>query len=314
MGRYGASGTAALCGALAAGPYLASSNGSAVSVILVYLSQLPLFVGGLWGGVTVASLAGLVAFLLLLAATNIMAAAVFAALNVVPTIVLVRQALLARSAADGAIEWYPPGLLTAWLTGLGLTAIAVALVLLGGPEGLQTSARQAMAPALDRLFPGDIADRDELASFLAMIMPGVGAASWMVMTLTNGALAQGLLARFAVSWRPSPALAALGLPTWIPVLLLAAAAATSFGGTVSFVGVNVIIPLVVPFCLAGLAVLHAIARRCSRPAVPLLGFYVLAGLFGWPLLLVIFVGLLDAPLGLRRRILLLRFPGGKNVG
>jgi hypothetical protein len=62
------------------------------------------------------------------------------------------------------------------------------------------------------------------------------------------------------------------------------------------------IVLAVPFCLAGLAVLHTVARRFSRPAIPLVTFYVLAGVFGWPLLLVALLGLLDSPLGLRRRL------------
>jgi len=314
MGRLGVAGVAALCGALAAGPHLASSIGSPGSLILVSFSQLPLFVGGLWGGVAAAALAGLTASLMLLAVSNIIVAAAFAALNVVPVILLVRQALLARTTADGAIEWYPPGLLTAWLTGLGLTAVALAFVLFGGPESVQAAMREALAPALHRLFEENTADRDELASFLAMIMPGVVAASWMVMTLTNGTLAQGSLARLSASWRPSPALAALSLPRWIPVLLLLAATATTFSGIFRFLGVNVIIVLTVPFCLAGLAVLHTIARRCSRPAVPLVGFYVLAGLFGWPLLVIILLGLLDTSLGLRRRIPLLQPPGGRNDG
>ena len=96
------------------------------------------------------------------------------------------------------------------------------------------------------------------------------------------------------------------------MLLLLAATATALGGVMRFVGVNVIIILTVPFCLAGLAVLHTIACRFSRPAVPLVGVYVLAGLFGWPLLLVIFLGLLDTSFGLRRHIRVPRFIGGKK--
>jgi len=312
MGRFAVVGVAALCGALAAGPYLASLSGSSGSLILVYLSQLPLFLAGLWGGVNVAALAGVTASLMLLAAGNILAAGLFTALIVVPVVFLVRQALLARTAAGGTIEWYPPGQLTAWLTGLGLTGMVGALLLLGGPDSAQATVRETLAPALDRLFEENAADRDELAGYLAMITPGVVAASWMMMTVTNGILAQGLLARFGASWRPSPDLAALSLPFWLPLILVVAAAATAFGEIMRFLGVNVLIVLTVPFCLAGLAVLHAIARRFSRPAVPLVAFYVLAGLFGWPLLLAFFLGLLDSSFGLRQRFPQLQSFGGKE--
>ena len=312
MGRFAVVGVASLCGALAVGPYLASLSGSSGSLILVYLSQLPLFLAGLWGGVNAAALAGVTASLMLLAASNILAAGLFTALIVVPVVLLVRQALLARTAAGGTIEWYPPGQLTAWLTGLGLTGMAGALLLLGGPDSAQATVREALAPALDRLFEENAADRDELAGYLAMITPGVVAASWMMMTVTNGILAQGLLARFGANWRPSPDLAALSLPFWLPLILVVAAAATAFGEIMRFLGVNVLIVLTVPFCLAGLAVLHAIARRFSRPAVPLVAFYVLAGLFGWPLLLAFFLGLLDSSFGLRQRFPQLQSFGGKE--
>ena len=312
MGRFAVAGVAMLCGALGASPYLAPLDGTPGSLILVYLAQLPLFMCGLWGGVAVAALAGLAASLLLLIASNLTAAIMFAGLNVVPVILLVHQALLARTGADGAIEWYPPGLLTAWLTGLGLTSIIVTLLLLGGPHDIQAAMREILALVLDRLFDDGTPERSELA--LAMIMPGIIVVFWMVMTLTNGSLAQALLTRFGVGWRPSPALAAVELPGWFLVLLLLAATATGLGGMMRFVGVNVIIVLAVPFCLAGLAVLHTIARRFSRPAVPLVGVYVLTGLFGWPLLVVIFLGLLETSLGLRRNIRPPRSIGGKNDG
>jgi Predicted membrane protein (DUF2232) len=286
---------------LAAGPYVLALTGSTGSLILVYLAQLPLFVVGLWLGTGASGLAGLVTALILAGAGNLLSATVFAALNVIPVVLLVRQSLLARTGSGNALEWYPPGLLTAWLTGLGLAAAAATLAFFGGPHGMQAALREVLASALDRRFDEITPEYDELLALVAFILPAIVATSWMAMTATNGCLAQGLLARFGASWRPSPDLAALGLPVWIPVLLALAAGAMFIGGTARFLGVNVMIVLAVPFCLAGLAVLHTVARRFPRPAITLVTFYVLAAVFGWPLLLVAVLGLLDAPLGLRRR-------------
>ena len=64
------------------------------------------------------------------------------------------------------------------------------------------------------------------------------------MTASNGILAQGVLAHFGANGRPSPDMAALGVPIWLPVLLALSAAATLLGGTVRLVAVDVIILLV----------------------------------------------------------------------
>jgi len=301
VSRLGFAGMSVVCGGLAAGPYLLVLAGSTGSMILVYLAQLPLFAAGLWLGTGAAAAAGLIAALILAGAGNLLASGLFAALNIVPVVLLVRQSLLFRTAPGNAVEWYPPGLLTAWLTGLALIAAAVTFVFFGGPQGMQAALREVLAPALDRRLGEITPEIDELLAFVAFIFPGIIATSWMVMTASNGTLAQGLLARFGASWRPSPDLAALSLPMWIPVLLAVASGATLLGGTARFIGVNVMIVLAVPFCLAGLAVLHAVARRFPRPAVTLTVFYLLAGVLGWPLLLIALLGLLDSPLGLRRR-------------
>jgi hypothetical protein len=301
VSRLGFAGVSVVCGALAAGPYLLVLTGSTGSMILVYLAQLPLFAAGLCLGTSASASAGFVAALILAGAGNLLAAALFGALNVIPVVLLVRQSLLARTGPGNTVEWYPPGLMTAWLTGFGLVAAAVTLVFLGGPQGAEAALHEALAPALDRHLGEIPPELDELLAFVAFILPGIAATSWMMMTASNGSLAQGLLARFGASWRPSPDLAALGLPMWIPVLLAFASGATLLGGTARFIGVNVLIVLAVPFCLAGFAVLHTVARRFPRPAVTLTVFYLLAGVLGWPLLLIALLGLLDSPLGLRRR-------------
>jgi vacuolar-type H+-ATPase subunit I/STV1 len=193
-------------------------------------------------------------------------------------------------------------LLTAWLTAVALAGMAVAVLWFGGPEGLQAALRGVVAQLLERVSQRPLADQDRVAEALALVIPGIIAASWMMMSVANGALAQGLLARFGASWRPSPDLAQLGLPVWVSIVLGVAALATVFVGMPRFVGINMMIALTVPFGLAGLAVLHAAVRRLPHPGMALVGFYTMAGLLGWPLLAIAVLGLLDSWLGLRRRL------------
>jgi hypothetical protein len=268
---------------------------------LVYLAQLPLFVAGLWLGIGAAMAAGLIAATTIAAVGGWLAATLFAGLYAAPAVVLVRQALLARRGPDGNAEWYPSGLLAACLTALGIATLAGVVVFLGGPSGLEAMLHQTLVPAVDRLID-ERSTSQRWISVLTLVAPGAIAASWMVMTASSAMLAQGVLARFGVAWRPSPDLAALQLPSWVSALLAVAAGAAAIGGAVRFYGISVLIVLSVPFCLAGLAVLHTVVRRLPRPHVPLVAFYVLAALFGWPLLAITVLGVLEAPLGLKRRL------------
>ncbi len=167
---------------------------------------------------------------------------------------------------------------------------------------MHESLRGVLAVVLDRMYGAEIPNRDEVAATLASIIPGIVAASWMVTAVVNAALAQGVLARFSANWRPSPSLVALELPIWLHIALGVTAAAVVFGGAARFIGINAMIALSVAFCLGGLAVLHAAARRLSHPTMVLVCFYTTAALFGWPFLVVAVLGLLEIWLGLRRRL------------
>src|SRR5690349_1576279 len=139
MTRIAVAATAIGCGLAGACLYLAVLLDSPGALILVYLTQLPLFLAGLWLGTGAAALAGLSAVAVMLALSDVTGAFLFAVLNAAPVVFLVRQALLARHDPDGAVVWYPPGLLVAGLTLLALAGMAAAVVLLGGPHGLQAT-------------------------------------------------------------------------------------------------------------------------------------------------------------------------------
>jgi hypothetical protein len=310
MSRSGTVAAAALLGAVGSAFYLSMLTLSPAAAILGSLAQLPLFVAGLWLGTGAAALAGLTAVTVVLAtARDIIGAALFAGLYAGPVVLLVGQALRARGGNGDALEWYPPGWLAAWLTGLALGGFGAALFWCGGPRALQATLHQALAPTLAQLIDTTAAEREALTEAFAAVVPGILAASWMMLVIMNAVLAQGVLARFGANWRPNPRLGALVLPIWITALLGAAAGAALFDGPARFLGINAMIVLFVPFCLAGLAVMHAVINRLARPAIPLVVFYLLAGLFGWPLVLVAFLGLFDVPLDLRRR-----FAGPADIG
>src|SRR6476660_2894993 len=123
MNRLPMAAIAVLCGGVSACLYLALLLSSPGAMILVYLTQLPLFFAGLWFGVAAAAIAGLSGAAVLFAASDLLAAAIFSALNAVPVVVLVRQALLARRDSEGSVVWYPPGRLTLGLGAGGLRAL-----------------------------------------------------------------------------------------------------------------------------------------------------------------------------------------------
>jgi hypothetical protein len=177
---------------------------------------------------------------------------------------------------------------------------------------MQSLLRQALIPALAELT--DATAAPTLSETLAAIMPGILAATWMMLVIGNGILAQSLLVRFGANWRPSPDIAVLNLPFWLTALLGVAAVLSLLGPPARFLGINALIVLGVPFCLAGLAVVHAFAGRLARPGMALAGFYVLAGLLGWPFLPLALLGVLDGPLGLRRRLGGRRSLGGRIDG
>ena len=81
MSRLATAAIAVACGAVAACLYLGIILGTSGALILVYMTQLPLFVAGLWLGTAAAAVAGISGTLVLLGANDLLGAGIFAALN-----------------------------------------------------------------------------------------------------------------------------------------------------------------------------------------------------------------------------------------
>ncbi len=291
-------------GAVSALLYVSVVFAGVGALILGYLAPLPLLLVGLWFGFAATTAAGVVgAMLVATALGGFMGPLGYVLTGAVPAALVARQALLARQTETGDVEWYPPGLLLLGLTGFGIAAFFVAVVLaLGEPGGLEGMVRRTLQGMAQRFAaPGGEPPPPE-AFWLAPALPGLVVVSWLVMTIVNAALAQGLLMRFGRNRRPPMRLAELELPGWV-VLAFAGvvAAAMVLPDWLGFLALNVALVLSLPFGLAGLSVVHAFANRQTAKVALLVGFYLFLFLFGWPILLMIGLGVIEQWIGLRRR-------------
>lgn len=279
-------------------------TGSYGAVILAYLAPLPLFYAGLTLGVSHAAVATVIAGLGVLALSPT-AVPSFLISTALPVLILTHHALLRRTRADGEVEWYPPGRLLAWLSGLTvagfLGAVAWTIDQDGGLPGF-------IAPLLMRtmtILPpltSDSISSPELVEVMAQIMPAVFGVVWFIVTLANGVLAQGLALRTGRNIRPGTALGRLTLPNSLGVALgLSAVAGALLEGYSSYVATTVAVILAAPFFLQGLAVVHALVERVAARGLILAGFYLLLVLSGVMALPITALGVVEQWIGLRGR-------------
>lgn len=296
---------AILAGLVSSGLFMSVLTGIPGMVLLAYFVQLPLVVVGLTLGLTGSMVAAAGGLLMNGLLAGIATAAIYALIQVAPALFVVRQALLSRPGQGGQIEWYPAGLLLGQLTAVAAGAIVIAFVaFLSEPGGLAGVIETFVTQALEELgaLPEDAALPVELGGWI-FLFPGLMATSWLVMVVVNATLAQAIAVRTGRNRRPSPDIVALELPWWLWPAIGASLLLSLLGGSgLGFLGRSLLMVLVVPYVFLGLAVLHALARRWSHTHLALVAIYGSIVVLGWPILVVLLLGLVEDWAGLRQRL------------
>jgi len=276
-------------------------------VFLTFFAPLPLFLTGLGLGSLPAFIAGATAVVIWTLFTGLASAASILLMMAAPTWILTRQALLSREAPDETTEWYPGGHLVLWLTGIGVVcvlAFAVFLASLAETEhGLAGHIGAMMADALMLMLPdleretAEIAAAGFAANALALV-----SVSWMLLLALNGALAQRILVRAGKNLRPTPDIAYLEFPNWVPLgPVVALLAGMVLGGDAAYVARNIGIVLCLPLFFLGLATVHFFCRRFAARGAVLAALYFAVVILPWIAAALTILGLVDLLAGLRRR-------------
>ena len=272
-------------GGLSAAASLAAVFGFSGGLILAYLAPLPLFLVGLGIGANAAALAASAGIAIVAMASGVVGAGVYGGLHVLPSWLVVYQALLHRpdAAGNGMRDgWYPIGGILATLAVITAFAVACTAIVAGGGGGIHEAVHDLMSRAMTMAAPGlDPAQRDIVIDAISPLFVGLSGASWQLMIVVNAVVAETMLARRGLALRAKPHWGLLAVPDWLSWPLAAAAAVGLLAnGDAAYLARNLVIVLALPYFLVGLAIVHHQSR--SLPARPLLlsALYLALGLFG----------------------------------
>lgn len=228
-----------------------------------WLTPLPLFAAGLgFGPASMAWAAGLAA-VIHYAVAGMLPMAVFLVGFAIPALLIVTLGFR-QGRIDTAL---PLALLGIWPA---LVIMAAGLAFAGTPGGLEGAIRTAVVQGLNRM--GASPDQVPVQELVQVMAAAIG--FWMAISLSvNGAAAQSALARTGLALSPTPRWSAVRLPGWYPALTaLGAAVWLAFGGEGDVVALSVMMVLLLPVFLQGIAAIHR--RSAGRP-----GRHVMLGIF-----------------------------------
>jgi hypothetical protein len=294
------------------------ASGQAFAVGFFYLTPLPILFAGIAFNHLAGAVAALSAAILLGALRNAWFALAFLAGIGLPAYVLGYLAMLARPSADGALEWYPPGRIVVAAAALAGAAIALTVPAIGlDAESYRGALREAFEQVL-RALTGAAADQplvlpgtedpDRLIELLTIIMPPAAAVLSMVTMLANLWIAGRLAMATGRLARPWPNLNEIRFPPAAPIALAVAVAGTFLPGIAGIVAGFFTATFLIAYAVLGFSVIHGASRALPARTLMLTGVWLMVFLLGWPILLVMMIGLADTMADFRAR-----FGGGRNL-
>lgn len=283
--------------------HLSTLTGSPGALLLTYFAQLPLAATGFALGAMPAAVAAAVATLIVgIALPAVGALTQFLLLSALPTILIVYLALQNRTAADGTIQWYPPGRILAWLTMIGIGAILAAALAFSTVEGgLQGELQRYFVSVLSAFGTMDTETAEGVAANAVPLLPGILAAYWLIMNVVNAVLALRLVTAAGRNLRPPPSFRETDIPIWPHIAFALGVLLTFFGGFPAFFGKSMMIVAAVPFLFIGLAVLHSISAAWPGRILMLSGVYLSMVLLQFPAAIVALLGIAENWLRLREK-------------
>ena len=278
-------------GAASALMFASISSGALISILLFYLSPLPIMVAAFGWGPLAAAIGGVGAASVLGAIFGLPYSIAFAMMVAVPGWWLGHLALLGRpiegAAGDGAtqqppaLEWYPVGRILLWIAAFAVITTTATLLTLGADTDTITAAlRRGLLKVLSAGDGQGSVEIERLVDMLVILAPLAATILSMVTLTLNLWLAGKITQTSGRLNRPWPELRSTALPSMTLVALLVAAALSFVGGMLALLAQIVTAALVIGYALVGFAVLHTLTLSLNSRGFWLGGIYAVVVMFG----------------------------------
>jgi uncharacterized protein YybS (DUF2232 family) len=277
-----------------------------INEFATFFAQVPLFYVALRFDIKTLGLSLFIALAFVLIAGGVQNEIFYMLFVMLPVVLLAKQSLLKRQWANGKIDWYPVGLLTATLVLLGF-AFVILYTALENVAQLTSQIQQTFQQLQLQSDPDKQAQYQEIERVFRQLIPyfpGISAVSLMIMTVLAGATAQAFLKSRQMLVRTPVSLAELYLPWWCWKVLFITAMCWTFlphGTLYQYLAANLTIVLLFAFLLQGLAIIHAYIKKQASSQLFLVIIYLIMILFTWPIFILIVLGLVEPWLRLRER-------------
>ena len=290
-------------------------SGALISLVLFYLSPLPLMVTALGWGPLAATIGGIAAASGLGLMFGLPYCAAFALTVALPAWWLGHLALLGRPIANAtpatgvapaapALEWYPVGRILLWIAAFAaLTTMAAMLTLGTDAETITGTLRRGLLRILGPREAASSGDVERWVAALSLIAPPAAAIVSMLTLTLNLWLSGRIAATSGRLHRPWPDLKSAELPPMTLVALSVALAFCFIGGLAALFAQIATTALMIAYAFTGFAVLHTLTLAMKGRAIWLSCTYAIVVVFGWPVLAMVALGLADAVFGFRQRYL-----------
>jgi predicted membrane protein DUF2232 len=289
------------------------ASGSPLSFVLANFAQLPILLAAI-GWTHLAGLTGaLIASAGLAVVTTGSVALAFLLSIGLPAWWLGYLALLGRPGASNPaeMEWYPVGRIVVWTAILAALVVLVTMLRYGFDAAqMQAGLRRELerglrflagVPANSPLEIPSLRDPERLLDVLVPIVPPLKATALTATSLLNLWLAALVVRVSGRLKRPWPPIAQMSFPPFAATVLALAVAGTFLPDLIGLTSGVFAATLLFAYALLGFAVLHVLTARFTGRGIMLGGLYFSVGLFGWPIVLMSLVGLLETIAGLRAR-------------
>ena len=289
------------------------ASGSPLSFVLANFAQLPILLAAL-GWTHLAGLTGaLIASAGLAVVTTGSVALAFLLTIGLPAWGIGYLALLGRpiKSNPAEIEWYPIGRIVVWTAILAGVVVLIAMLRYGlDAASMQAGLRRELerglrflagVPANSPLQIPNMRDPERLLDVLVPIVPPLKATALTATSLLNLWLAALIVRVSGRLKRPWPQIAQMTFPPFAATVLALAVAGTFLPDLIGLASGMLAATLLFAFALLGLAVVHVLTAGFAGRGFMLGGLYFTVGLFGWPIVLMSLLGLLETIAALRAR-------------